>query len=1234
MIREGSFGSVGALIGGRGDSRCWFTVMAYQTQCEDAKVAVSIEYFLPVVSNPRHRHFGEVRGVPESFSDRAYTTYGPADAVRSLNATRRMVAGFRERRRGGGTGSGGLAAGSGIAGGCGRPRRRDVAGRAAVGSACHPRRARVGGVRGCWRGCADHAVSVSVPDVVTTRAGYAACAPWSVVALAAAAFCLAFPGDGAAQGSVASDRAALEAFYDATGGASWTDSTNWKTTAPLSAWYGVRTDDAGRVMHLDLPANELMTGPIPAELGKLARLQVLALGGNALTGPIPDALGNLSNLRELHLGWNALTAIPAALGGLASLESLNLRVNKLTGPIPAALGSLSSLRELDLYLNELTGPVPAALGSLASLEVLDLGGNELTGPIPAALGNLTNLEYLRLGGRFTGSIPAELGSLGSLEHLDLAGNGLTGPIPAELGSLVNLRELNLWGNALTGPIPAELGGLVSLEDLTLSLNGLTGPIPAELGSLVNLRFLRLDLNGLTGPIPAELGSLVNLRFLRLDQNALTGPIPAELGSLANLSYLHLSRNWGVSGPLPAGLQLSRLEELDVLYTQLCAPAVWRDWLAAIDYNGGLCGTDFTIDVAVFYTPAAREAAGGAAEIEAVIDLMIAETNQAYAASGVHQRMALVERSEVRYARTDPFSDIDRLFLPSDGHLDQVHAVRDRVGADLVHLVVGGPYPRVCGIAYLSGAFGLTGLGCGSRSFAHELGHNMGLLHDRYAQDSGGGSLSSTPEYGYVNQRGLEAGAPSSSRWLTIMAYHDQCQAANTDCSALLRFSNPRQRFNGDPLGIPFGVGGSGLTGPADAVSVLNAMGGPAVAWWRERPAGANRPPEAAGPLPDRELTQDGMLDLDVSPAFADPDGDALSYTVSSSSPDVVTVMASGARVTLTAVGAGTATIRVTATDPGGLSATQLFTVTVPVAPNRSPQPVGRLSPLTLGVDETAVTVDVSGAFRDPDGDTLTYGARSSAPGIASVVVFGSAVLVTPAGEGTATVTVTATDAGGSNTTATQAFVVTVSPPANRPPVAVGTLAPLTIAVDEASVTVEVSGAFRDPDGDRLTYAATSSSPAVATAAVSGSTVRVTPMAPGTAAVTVTATDTGGSNTPATQTFAVTVPRPFTDHPLVPGVTPVKAVHFTELRARIDVLRREAGLAPFSWTDRVLTAGVTPVRLAHLLELREALGEAYAAAGRSAPRWTDAAPAGGATRGATPIRAVHLMELRAAVVALE
>ena len=200
---------------------------------------------------------------------------------------------------------------------------------------------------------------------------------------------------------------------------------------------------------------------------------------------------------------------------------------------------------------------------------------------------------------------------------------------------------------------------------------------------------------------------------------------------------------------------------------------------------------------------------------------------------------------------------------------------------------------------------------------------------------------------------------------------------------------------------------------------------------------------------------------------------------------------------------------------------------------------------------------------------------------------------------------------------------------NRPPERVGTLAPLTIGVDEAPVSVHVQGAFRDPDADALTYAATSSAPAVASVTVSGdpsatccARVTVTPVACGTATVTVTNPD----GLHAAQSFRVRVTGPFTDDPIVPGVTPVKAVHFTELRTRIDVLRREAGLASFPWTDPALRAGVTPVRVAHLLELREALAPTYAAAGRAAPRWTDATP----VSGATPIRAVHLTELRVAV----
>ena len=184
---------------------------------------------------------------------------------------------------------------------------------------------------------------------------------------------------------------------------------------------------------------------------------------------------------------------------------------------------------------------------------------------------------------------------------------------------------------------------------------------------------------------------------------------------------------------------------------------------------------------------------------------------------------------------------------------------------------------------------------------------------------------------------------------------------------------------------------------------------------------------------------------------------------------------------------------------------------------------------------------------------------------------------------------------------------------------------------DAVVEVDVSSAFADPDGDPLTHAASASASQVVSASTSGARVTLTAVTEGTSAIRVTATDPGGLS--AVQSFRVTVTSlsaPFTDDPIVPGVTPVRAVHFTELRTRVDALRRSAGLPRHAWTDPALRAGATRVRLVHLSELRSALAAAYTASGRAAPTWTDAAPAAGST----PIRAAHVTELRAAVLALE
>ena len=152
-------------------------------------------------------------------------------------------------------------------------------------------------------------------------------------------------------GSVATDREALVALYNATDGANWRENGNWVSEAPMSEWHGVETDSDGRVVEVSLWVNKL-NGELPSELGNLASLERLNLSLNSLGGEIPPELGSLSRLEELILIGNPLTGeIPVELGGLLNLEKLYLSVgSQFTGCIPSALQNVAvnDLSELEI----------------------------------------------------------------------------------------------------------------------------------------------------------------------------------------------------------------------------------------------------------------------------------------------------------------------------------------------------------------------------------------------------------------------------------------------------------------------------------------------------------------------------------------------------------------------------------------------------------------------------------------------------------------------------------------------------------------------------------------------------------------------------------------------------------------------------------------------------------------------------------------------------------------------
>jgi len=219
-----------------------------------------------------------------------------------------------------------------------------------------------------------------------------------------------------------------------------------------------------------------------------------------------------------------------------------------------------------------------------------------------------------------------------------------------------------------------------------------------------------------------------------------------------------------------------------------------------------------IDILVAYTADARSGEGSTANMEVLIDLAVAETNQSYANSGITQRLNLVHTEEVVYTESGNIgTDRNRLKATADGYMDNVHTLRNTYAADVVTLIVenGGGY---CGIAYImttvstafeDSGFNVTARGCatGYYSFGHELGHIMSARHDWYVDNTNNSPY--TYNHAYLNV---------TDQWRTIMGYNNNCNASGVYCTRLPYWSNPNVNYGGDPMGVAAGTSTSCTTG--------------------------------------------------------------------------------------------------------------------------------------------------------------------------------------------------------------------------------------------------------------------------------------------------------------------------------------------------------------------------------------------------------------------------------------
>ena len=156
-------------------------------------------------------------------------------------------------------------------------------------------------------------------------------------------------------------------------------------------------------------------------------------------------------------------------------------------------------------------------------------------------------------------------------------------------------------------------------------------------------------------------------------------------------------------------------------------------------------------------------------------------------------MRLVHSYQVDYRQADDGirTDLDRLRAHDDGYMDEVHAMRNQYGADLVALLIGRRIVY-CGFANIyyggeHGGFSVTVQECSSYTFAHELGHNLGAHHDPGTNALNDVVLGFPYGQGLCNRRG---------NWRTVMSYNfrESCRPR------VPHFSNPNISYRGTPTG--------------------------------------------------------------------------------------------------------------------------------------------------------------------------------------------------------------------------------------------------------------------------------------------------------------------------------------------------------------------------------------------------------------------------------------------------